>query len=346
MLYFFWEREVDMKNMKLHLLTGILIGAYTCSAFAANSTPQGVSSSPASLITKADIPQVVTGLYSDANGYLDIAQAFILINSGSSSTSNCPYAYYDNKANKLYLMSDAGSWQGGYAPGSVATIENSSVVLNCLKTVISVAGTTITINWNFRFKERFSGRQYVYLAANDRASAYSGWRVCSNVIIDSVAPTGSFTINSNAKYSNQLTVTLRLSLTDSSSGLDTMQFSNDGLTWTMAEPYATTKNWKLNSGDGQKIVYVKVSDKAGNASTAIAKSILLDMTPPNIVITSPIDRSFVNTPNKSVQYTCDGTAKSRVVMLTEGINTVTIQDNDAAGNVGSASIQVTLDTVT
>ncbi|MEI8175861.1 MAG: SpvB/TcaC N-terminal domain-containing protein [Candidatus Omnitrophota bacterium] len=165
------------------------------------------------------------------------------------------------------------------------------------------------------------------------------------MIIDSVAPTGSFTINSNAKYSNQLTVTLRLSLTDSSSGLDTMQFSNDGLTWTMAEPYATTKNWKLNSGDGQKIVYVKVSDKAGNASTAIAKSILLDMTPPNIVITSPIDRSFVNTPNKSVQYTCDGTAKSRVVMLTEGINTVTIQDNDAAGNVGSASIQVTLDTV-
>jgi hypothetical protein len=44
-----------------------------------------------------------------------------------------------------------------------------------------------------------------------------------------------------------------------------MQFSNDGITYSPIENYATTKAWDLTAGEGQKTVYVKFKDLAGNS---------------------------------------------------------------------------------
>ena len=54
-----------------------------------------------------------------------------------------------------------------------------------------------------------------------------------------------------------------------------MQFSNDGATWSSPEPYATTKSWTLEPGDGTKTVYVKFKDNVGNWSIAYSDSIIL-----------------------------------------------------------------------
>lgn len=76
---------------------------------------------------------------------------------------------------------------------------------------------------------------------------------------DTTAPTGSIQINSDQAYTNSNSVTLSLSARDNpgGSGLAQMQFSNDGLSWSAPQSYATTQTWSLTSGNGQKIVYVK-----------------------------------------------------------------------------------------
>jgi hypothetical protein len=62
-----------------------------------------------------------------------------------------------------------------------------------------------------------------------------------------------------------------------------MCFSNDNLNYTDWEPYGATKNWSLLDGDGQKTVYVKFKDNAGNITTT-SYEILYDGTPPDAPI--------------------------------------------------------------
>jgi len=100
--------------------------------------------------------------------------------------------------------------------------------------------------------------------------------------VDTTSPTGSITINGGATYTNTTTVILSLSCADSGSGCYQMRFSNDSGNWSLWEPYATSKRWVINSGDGLHNVDVQFKDKAGNISTewGIWDSIYLDTTEP------------------------------------------------------------------
>mgnify|MGYP001607615099 FL=1 len=76
-----------------------------------------------------------TTTYNDPDGWQNIQYPYILINTSSTSFTNCFYADYNQNTNKLYLRNDANTaWLGGYAPGSNYTIENSYVKLNCSQT--------------------------------------------------------------------------------------------------------------------------------------------------------------------------------------------------------------------
>jgi hypothetical protein len=68
--------------------------------------------------------------------------------------------------------------------------------------------------------------------------------------------TASVKINGGAKTTDNPVVTLTLSASDPL-GVDTMQFSNDGASYTAEEPYATSRTWTLPDGDGLKTVYVR-----------------------------------------------------------------------------------------
>jgi len=109
------------------------------------------------------------------------------------------------------------------------------------------------------------------------------------VILDGVPPKASLTINDGAKYTDSPTVTLTLSASDAESGMGDgaqMQFSNDNATWSNLEPYAETKEWTLPQGDGEKTVYFKCQDVAGNPMPEATKaSIVLDEAAPTGTLT-------------------------------------------------------------
>jgi len=125
--------------------------------------------------------------------------------------------------------------------------------------------------------------KFKYLPAGTWSDVYS-----AAIILDTTLPLGSIIINNNAPYAKSNQVTLTLSASDAS-GLSQMQFSNDNQVWSTPETYATTKTWVLITGDGQKTVYAKFSDKAGNWSNIVYAKIILDTTIPQIGSLTPLN---------------------------------------------------------
>ena len=117
----------------------------------------------------------LTTSYSDPNGWQDLNQVQLLINTAIDG-KNCAYVKYVPSTNKLYFANDAGTaWLGGFTLGSANTIENSYGKLDCAKTTVSSSGNTLTVNWNITFKPSFVGIKNTYLLAIDKASVNSGW---------------------------------------------------------------------------------------------------------------------------------------------------------------------------
>ena len=129
------------------------------------------------------------------------------------------------------------------------------------------------------------GAKTVYAQFRDNVGRVSS-SVNDTIVLDTVAPTGSVTINGGAAFANSPAVTLALSASDAGSGVAQMRFSNDNATWSPWENYAATKAWSLMVGDGQKTVYVQFRDGAMNGSSSYSDTIRLDATPPtgNIVV--------------------------------------------------------------
>jgi YD repeat-containing protein len=83
---------------------------------------------------------------------------------------------------------------------------------------------------------------------------------------------GTITINSGAASTGNLNVTLTLTC-DDPQGCSQMKFSNDNVSYSTPESYASTKAWALTTGDGTKTVYAKFKDGEGNWSGAYSDTI-------------------------------------------------------------------------
>jgi FtsP/CotA-like multicopper oxidase with cupredoxin domain len=127
----------------------------------------------------------------------------------------------------------------------------------------------------------------------------------------------SVKINNGASYTNVAAVTLNLTAVDPS-GVDTMQFSNDGTNYTNEEPYAATKAWNLQAGDGPKTVYVRFRDKtlpSGYLYPPVIASITLDTRVPITTVTpvagtysaAPVTVTLAANEPATIYYTIDGT---------------------------------------
>ncbi len=92
--------------------------------------------------------------------------------------------------------------------------------------------------------------------------------------IDGTAPTGTISINGGAASTTNPDVTLSLSCTDNIACSE-MKFSNDNVTYSSPEAVGTSKAWTLLEGSGNRTVYVKYKDTAGNWSNAYSDDILL-----------------------------------------------------------------------
>lgn len=103
--------------------------------------------------------------------------------------------------------------------------------------------------------------------------------VYDKIILDTTPPQDLFIfINKNVKYTNSTEVELDLHAIDASSGINQMSFYNS-IKWTSNEPFKSTKSLVLPSGDGEKIIYFRVSDKVGNIAEVYG-TIILDSTAP------------------------------------------------------------------
>ncbi|MDI6708940.1 MAG: hypothetical protein QME47_07655, partial [Candidatus Thermoplasmatota archaeon] len=149
------------------------------------------------------------------------------------------------------------------------------------------------------------GIKTVYAQYEDNAGLISTATISDTVILDTLPPTGTISINSGDTYTTSTSVTLTLSAYDAN-GINQMRFSNNGTTWSSWEAYATSRSWSLTAGDGTKIVYAQYKDNAGLVSTAtIYDTIILDTTPPTSNITLPNEGAYFNTLPIQISGTCN-----------------------------------------
>ncbi len=145
------------------------------------------------------------------------------------------------------------------------------VTLDCIDGVTFSNGETKTVlsNTVTVSKLQISGQWY-WLA--DGVSGTGGMGMEQDI----TPPTGTVLINDNRASTNTREVVLSLSATDTLSGVSEMIISNTsdfaGAIW---ESFSTTKAWTLLAGSGEKTVYVKFRDNAGNESSVVSDTIEL-----------------------------------------------------------------------
>ena len=165
--------------------------------------------------------------------------------------------------------------------------------------------------------------------------------------------TGPISINNSAAYTKSTSVTLTLSAADNGSGMGKgaqMQFSNNNTVWSAPQAYATTKAWKLISGNGRKTVYVRFRKAGGLWPASASAQIILDITPPSIHITPVVSPTNQNV---TLSYTVSDnfSAPNEIVVtgdkspyIKEGSYNVSLTAKDQAGNISKpASVKFVID---
>jgi len=257
----------------------------------------------------------------------------------------------------------------------------ASGVYSYSTTTITVSGmgnTTISIDVN----GLSSGTTYFYriVAQNSEGTSY-GDEMSFTTLADTITPSCSISINSNAAYTNNSTVIVSLFASDNS-GVTGYYFSLDPTVPSMSDngwtaitstaDYYADVSYTLSNDDGNKTVYVWFKDASENISDAANDSIILDATAPTITITSPTsDETYMVTSSviaiggsasdstsgvSSVTWANDkggsGTASGTTSWLTSSIsllsgeNSITVTATDRAGNTGNDMIAVKYNTGT
>lgn len=196
------------------------------------------------------------------------------------------------------------------------------------------------------------GTKTLYVRFRDYAGNVSN-DFSDTIILDSTQPTSTgVVINSDASHTNSRTVQISLNASDGDSGLAYMAVSEDQNNFN-DEIYAATKTFTLSSSEGEKTVYVRLKDKAGNVSSILSDKIIYDTTAPTISLShNSQDFSFSFTATFSanetatIYYTLDDTnpnssslSSSLPFNFSTGNQTRTIKyyAQDSAGNKSSTA---------
>lgn len=131
------------------------------------------------------------------------------------------------------------------------------------------------------------GDNVIFLEAADTVGNKTSPLVWS-FVVDTKGPTGSIIINNEDATTNSVYVNLTLAASDSTSGVQSMVISNDGVfdneQWEVFR--ARKDNWILPATNGTRKVYVKLRDTAGNESEIFNDTIELIIVAPDTIITS------------------------------------------------------------
>ena len=237
---------------------------------------------------------------------------------------------------------------------------------------------------SFSIIQLLPGTTYYYrlVAKNDAGTTYGDevsfttTDMKTSHTTDITSPAGSISINNGAYCTNSLTVTLELSAADNMGVtgyyLSTSAIPPDPHTvgWTSITPatrYQEDVSYTLSNGDGENTIYVWYKDAAGNISAGASDSIIVDTTPPEILITNPTSDTTYKTTSKTINISgnaSDSTSEINNVVwstgkgrdetegktiswsisnvdLIEGDNAITIKATDSVGNTGMTTITIT-----
>jgi hypothetical protein len=222
------------------------------------------------------------------------------------------------------------------------------------------------------------GTKTVYYQVKDAAGNESGASAISDtIVLDTVDPSASISINGGAAVTNVDDVTLNVASSDATSGVASTEASNDGSDY---DPVAgSAPAWELTGPDGLKTVWFRVTDNAGRVTTVSDTITLIrDTDPPGAPstpdlaaasdsgasttdeVTNDTTPTFVGTAeaNATVEIFDGSTAKGSAQAdgsgnwsvttssLTDGVHAITAKATDAALNTSPASnaLSVTIDT--
>ena len=136
---------------------------------------------------------------------------------------------------------------------------------------------TSILNW--QLDNETDGLKSIYIRLIDQAGNISGIAK-ADIFLDRTPPTvNSFSINGKSEWCISLKVMLNNDVDDAFEA----QYSNNpntlrNIKW---EKYSEQRtDWTILPGDGEKIVYGRFRDEAGNISKIVSTKIILDMTPP------------------------------------------------------------------
>jgi hypothetical protein len=209
------------------------------------------------------------------------------------------------------------------------------------------------------------GTKTVYYQVMDNADLSTIFS--DTIVLDTTVPSGSIVINSGQTYTNVTAVTLTLTASDTTSGVNQVRYSNDGVIWSSWEAFSAIKSWTLSAGDGTQTVYYQVRDNANKVSI-FSDTIVLDASIPSGSISINSAATYTSTTSvtltltaidvlsgvKQVRYSDDGaiwtaweafsSSKDWNLETGDGTKTVYYQVMDNANELAAFSDTIILDT--
>ena len=123
-------------------------------------------------------------------------------------------------------------------------------------------------------------KKIVYFKASDKVGNIAE-PVDDSIILDTTAPYSlSIVINNGAPETNSTTVNLKPNAIDNTSGVSQISFSTDGSIWTPWEPFKHESSFTLPHDNGEKTVFFRAKDNAGNVAKPVHANILLNIGTP------------------------------------------------------------------
>ncbi|WP_127580499.1 discoidin domain-containing protein [Paenibacillus koleovorans] len=173
------------------------------------------------------------------------------------------------------------------------------------------------------------GLKTVYMQFQDEFGNLSQ-TFSQSITLDTISPTGNMQVNEGAAHTASYAVTLALD--DEESGAVSMQFSDDLEVWSEWEAFRESVAYTLTNGEGEKRVYARLKDAAGNVSETFDASIAVDLPPvitigyydsakptnQDIVVSATVDDGTLNTSS----YTFEGNGSFEFV-ATDSVGNVT-----------------------
>lgn len=204
--------------------------------------------------------------------------------SGLTSSSHFVNRWYS--ANSLSMVWSQAVDSGCSGLRGYAYEVAQSVVAPTTVNILGVTNTLKTVN----LTSSASGWYFNIKAADFAGNLSASTTSMGPFFVDTSDPViTSFSIDSGAERTKQLTVALRSTATDTYSGVVEMRFSSNGALWSPWIAYTTApvsydlSTYGGNTQDGPKQVQVEVRDRAGN-SIKSSDTIVYDSIPP--VVTS------------------------------------------------------------